>query len=165
MKGLRFLAVSALAALCFAVTAPKATAQVSINIGVAPVCPYGYFGYAPYSCAPFGYYAPQWFSGGMFIGAGPWFHGPGSFRGYVDHAYDPRFGYRGHLPGRGERADWGRHRGWEKGFRGNEMHDGYWHDNGHHYGQYKNHRNPHDYGHGNGHGNGHDNGHGHGHKD
>ncbi|HUX28774.1 MAG TPA: hypothetical protein VMV39_08295 [Terracidiphilus sp.] len=158
MKGFRILAVAALASLGFAGAAQKSAAQISINIGVAPVCPYGYFDYAPYSCAPIGYYGPQWFTGGVFIGAGPWFHGPGGFRGYVDHDYDPRFGYRGYLPPRGERADWGRHRGWDKHFRGNEMREEHWHDNGHHYGQYKDHGN----GHGNGHGGEHGNGHGHG---
>jgi len=35
-----------------------APAQVSINIGPAPVCPYGYFDYAPYDCAPYGFYGP-----------------------------------------------------------------------------------------------------------
>ena len=49
----------------------SAPAQVSVNIGVAPVCPYGYFPYAPYDCAPYGYYGPDWFTGGIFIGAGP----------------------------------------------------------------------------------------------
>ncbi len=33
-----------MALLC---SAPAESAQVSINIGVAPVCPYGYFSYAP----------------------------------------------------------------------------------------------------------------------
>jgi len=40
-----------------------------------PYCPYGYYDYAPYSCSPYGYYGPDWFNGGVFIGAGPWFHG------------------------------------------------------------------------------------------
>ncbi len=158
MKGSRLLAVAVVAALCVAGAAPMASAQININIGVAPVCPYGYFGYPPYSCAPIGYYGPQWFTGGVFFGAGPWFHGPEGFQGYVNRNLDPRFGYRGYLPARGERADWGRHRGWERRFHGNEMHDGPWHDNGNHYGQYKDHGN----GKGNGHGNGHDNGHGNG---
>jgi hypothetical protein len=161
MKGLRLCVAAALASLAMAGVVQKASAQVSINIGVAPVCPYGYFNYAPYSCAPFGYYGPQWFTGGVFIGAGPWFHGPEVFHGYVDRTFDPRFGYRGPFPQRDERADWGRHRGWEKHFRGNEEHEEHWHDNGHHYGQYK------DHGNGNGHGKyhdeDHDNGHGHGH--
>jgi hypothetical protein len=61
-------------------------AQVSVGIGVGPVgvavggvpaCAYGYYGYAPYACAPYGYYGPDWFVGGVFVGAGPWFHGPG----------------------------------------------------------------------------------------
>ncbi len=43
--------------------------------GPAPVCPYGYYSYYPYSCAPYGFYGPSWFIGGLFIGAGPWYHG------------------------------------------------------------------------------------------
>ena len=81
-----------------------APAQVSVNIGVAPVCPYGYFDYAPYDCAPYGYYGPDWFTGGVFIGAGPWFHGPHGFYGHVDNRYDPHHGYVGPFPGRGEPA-------------------------------------------------------------
>ena len=81
-----------------------APAQVSIGIGVAPVCPYGYFDYAPYNCAPYGYYGPDWFSGGIFIGAGPWFHGHSGFYGHVDNRYDPRHGYVGPFPDRNEHA-------------------------------------------------------------
>ena len=81
-----------------------APAQVSINIGAAPVCPYGYFDYAPYDCAPYGFYGPDWFTGGIFIGAGPWFHGPHGFYGHVDNRYDPHHGYVGPMPGRGEPA-------------------------------------------------------------
>jgi hypothetical protein len=44
-------------------------------VGPAPVCAYGYYPDYPYACAPYGYYGPSWFSGGIFIGAGPWFHG------------------------------------------------------------------------------------------
>ena len=65
-------------------------AQISVGIGVAPVCPYGYFDYAPYDCAPYGYYGPDWFVGGVFLGAGPWFHGPHGFYGHVDNRYDPQ---------------------------------------------------------------------------
>lgn len=53
--------------------------------GAPPVCSYGYYDYAPYACAPYGYYGPSWFSGGVFIGAGPWFNGyygrPGFYGG------------------------------------------------------------------------------------
>jgi hypothetical protein len=81
-----------------------APAQVSINIGAPPVCPYGYFDYAPYPCAPYGYYGPDWFTGGVFIGAGPWFHGRHDFYGHVDNRYDPHHGYVGPMPDRGDRA-------------------------------------------------------------
>ena len=165
MKVLRNCAAVTLTGLCIAMSAQKAPAQVSITIGVgtpvavapivvAPVCPYGYFNYTPYSCAPFGYYGPEWFVGGAFIGAGPWFRGPVGFRGYVNRDFDPRFGYRGAFPHQGERADWGKHAGWEKHFRGNEEHDEHWHDNGHHYGQHKDHDNGHGQGHDDDHGNG-----------
>jgi hypothetical protein len=103
----------------------NAPAQISVNIGVAPVCPYGYFDYEPYNCAPYGYYGPDWFVGGVFIGAGPWYHGPGRFYGHVDNRWDPRHGYAGPMPERGERPFYG--------FRGNEARDGRGHigDAGH----------------------------------
>ncbi len=84
--------------------ASKAPAQIAVgvNIGVEPVCPYGYFDYPPYDCAPYGYYGPDWFDGGVFLGAGPWFHGHHGFWGHVDNRFDPRNGYNGPLPGRGE---------------------------------------------------------------
>ena len=54
---------------------PKANAQVSINIGgPPPVCSYGYYDYAPYSCAPVGFYGPGYFYNGIFLGVGPWRH-------------------------------------------------------------------------------------------
>jgi hypothetical protein len=86
--------------------------------GGPPVCPYGYYEVPPYNCAPDGYYGPEWFSGGVFIGAGPWFHGPERFYGHVDHALDFRRGYRGPMPERGaspvaSRAE----------FHGQAMHD------------------------------------------
>ncbi len=84
-------------------SAPTAPAQVSVSIGGAPVCPYGYFDYPPYQCAPYGYYGPDWFSGGIFIGAGPWFHGRHGFYGHVDNRWDPHYGYHGPMPERGER--------------------------------------------------------------
>ena len=80
------------------------TVGVSGDVGLAPDCPYGYFDYAPYSCAPYGYYGPDWFSGGVFIGAGPWFRGPHGFYGHVDNRFDPHNGYVGPMPNRGERA-------------------------------------------------------------
>ena len=99
-KSLAFFALAA--ALMTGVS--RAPGQISVNIGVEPVCPYGYFDYAPYDCAPYGYYGPDFFVGGVFIGAGRWFHGPRGFAGHVDNRYDPRHGYKGPVPERGEQA-------------------------------------------------------------
>ncbi len=115
---------AAVIAAGMAAALPLASAQVSIHIGPEPACPYGYYDSAPYGCAPYGYYGPQWFSGGAFIGAGPWFHGPRDFHGYVDNRYDPHYGYHGYYPHRGERA-WAHNedRGYSH-FQGNEYRDG-----------------------------------------
>ncbi len=112
------LAVLAIPLLC---QAPAAPAQISVgvDIGGPPVCPYGYFDYAPYSCAPYGYYGPDWFNGGMFVGAGPWFHGRRGFYGHVDNRYDPHHGYSGPMPDRGEQRF--------NHFHGNEARDGQGH--------------------------------------
>ena len=75
-KSLALLALGVAGALSTGAVAP---AQVTVGIGVAPICPYGYFDYAPYDCAPYGYYGPDWFVGAVFLGAGPWFHGPKGF--------------------------------------------------------------------------------------
>jgi hypothetical protein len=81
-----------------AVTASAAQVGVGIQVGPsyvgpAPVCPYGYYDYYPYTCAPYGFYGPEWFSGGVFIGAGPWYHG--GIRGYYGHGWHGS-GYYGH---------------------------------------------------------------------
>jgi hypothetical protein len=89
------------AGLLCCVPAAQAQVAVGVDIGVAPVCPYGYFDYAPYDCAPYGYYGPDWFVGGVFLGAGPWFHGPHGFYGHVDNRFDPHHGYAGPVPERG----------------------------------------------------------------
>ncbi len=104
MRHVKFFAFCALA-LGLLLSAPSAkSAQVSISIGGPPVCPYGYFDFEPYNCAPYGYYGPDWFVGGVFLGAGPWFHGHSGFYGHVDNRFDPRRGYAGPFPNRGERA-------------------------------------------------------------
>ena len=123
MYKVKYLALIAVAGICFTGTAPKTQAQVSVNIGVAPDCPYGYYDYAPYACAPYGYYGPEWFSGGVFIGVGPWFHGDEHFHGYVDNRFHPEHGYHGPMPARGEKAEPGR-RVDAGHFKGNEMRDG-----------------------------------------
>ena len=105
MRVFRYLALLAI----LIVPATYAHSQISIGIGIggpvyyaAPVCPYGYYGYAPYACAPYGYYGPAWFSRGVFIGAGPWSRGGYGYRRvapyrsyYVNPGYygHPRYGY------------------------------------------------------------------------
>jgi hypothetical protein len=88
-----------------AAPAPHAQISVGIGIGAAPVCPYGYYGYAPYNCAPYGYYGPEWFTNGVFLGAGPWYHGRPGFYGHVDRRFDPRYGYHGPYPRHEEHFD------------------------------------------------------------
>ena len=119
---------STLAAALLLSTSARPQVAVGVNIGPAPVCPYGYFDYPPYDCAPYGYYGPEWFTNGVFIGAGPWFHGPEHFHGYVDNHYHPDHGYHGEYPHNGERPREGWH-GSPENFHGNEMRDG--HGGGH----------------------------------
>jgi hypothetical protein len=111
-----------LAALLLVPMAMTANAQVSVGVGVGigpavvagpvaygpPVCGWGYYPYYPYDCAPYGYYGPSWFVGGVFIGAGPWYHS-GWGHGYWGHGgwgyphvnpyHGAGYGYRGGIPG------------------------------------------------------------------
>ena len=77
MRYLKYLALLALLAL------PVAYAQAQVSIGVQigpsyglynapPVCAYGFYPYYPFACAPYGYWGPDYFVDGVFIGAGPW---------------------------------------------------------------------------------------------
>jgi hypothetical protein len=99
MKYLRYVALLAVLALPLAYS--QAEVRVGVGIGVGgyaagpPVCAYGYYPDYPYACAPYGYYGPSWFAGGVFVGAGPWHHGWGhpyygrgfEGRGYAGHAF------------------------------------------------------------------------------
>ena len=123
MHGFKVVALAAVAGLFFATNTPKSQAQVNVEIGVAPECPYGYYDAAPYGCAPYGYYGPEWFTGGVFVGAGPWFHGPANFQGHVDNHFHPEHGYTGTMPERGEKAT-PEHAAPPHNFKGNEMRDG-----------------------------------------
>jgi len=77
MRHLKYLV---LLAICMLSLAAPSQAQVRVAVRVGGghsyplVCTYGYYGYYPYACAPYGYYGPDWFVGGVFIGAGPWYH-------------------------------------------------------------------------------------------
>jgi hypothetical protein len=126
MNKLKYLALAIVAGICLMASAPQVHAQVSVgvNIGAAPECPYGYYDYAPYACAPYGYYGPEWFADGVFIGAGPWFHGHDDFRGNVDNHFDPHHGYKGPTPNRGDKAEASKRPDKVTNFKGNEMRDG-----------------------------------------
>jgi hypothetical protein len=129
MRTLKYFGLMTFAASLLFTASNQAPAQVAVEIGAPPVCPYGYYEVPPYNCAPDGYYGPEWFSGGVFIGAGPWFHGPEHFYGHVDHHYDYRKGYHGPYPERGARPS--DHR---SEFHGQAMHDAHGHEapHGHH---------------------------------
>ncbi len=104
--------------------APQVNAQTEVTLDLEPSCPYGYYDYVPYTCAPYGYYGPEWFVDGVFVGAGPWFHGHQDFHGHVDNRFDVRHGYRGPFPQRGERIAAGRRLDRIENFKGNELRNG-----------------------------------------
>jgi len=120
MRYMKYLALLAVLMVPFAYS--QAQVRVGIGIGVAPgyvagppVCAYGYYDYYPYACAPYGYYAPDYFVNGVFIGAGPWYHWghPAWFwnRGGYARGWDhDRWYGRGYAYGRGgyARGDYGR---------------------------------------------------------
>jgi hypothetical protein len=130
MNGLKLVVLTAVAGCLMLATAPKAVAQISVEIGTAPECPYGYYDAAPYSCAPYGYYGPEWFVGGVFVGAGPWFHGSNEFRGHVDNRFHSEHGYKGPTPQRGEKAEPSHRLDKNDNFKGNEVRDGRGHRDG-----------------------------------
>ncbi len=119
MRGFTTVALAVAMGAAATAGAPRTEAQVSVSIGAPPACPYGYFDYPPYSCAPAGYYGPQYFNGGVFIGVGPWFHGPADFHGTVNNHFDPQHGYKGPLPKVGDHPA-----AKAPKFKGNEERDG-----------------------------------------
>jgi hypothetical protein len=121
MRNITSFALAAVAGVAFLAAASPARAQLSISIGAAPSCPYGYYDYAPYRCSPSGYYGPQYFNSGVFVGVGPWFHGASDFHGTVNNRYDPQHGYKGRTPNVGEKAVANSH---ASAFKGNEERDG-----------------------------------------
>ena len=123
MRMFTLLIFFALAVFSLTVTAPAAHAQVAVEVGPPPDCPYGYYDVAPYDCAPAGYYGPEWFTDGVFIGVGPWFHGATGFHGMVDNHFHRDHGYTGPFPAKGEKAEPSR-RVTAQTFHGNEMRDG-----------------------------------------
>jgi hypothetical protein len=109
---MRYLKYVGLLGLFVVLASTAAHAQFRVGIGVGPGyvgpppdCAYGYYGYYPYACAPYGYYGPDYFDGGVFIGAGPW------FRGFYGGYYGPGYRYFG--------------RDYDRGFRGGEGFPGF----------------------------------------
>jgi len=111
MKSLRYLAM--LGILFLPLMYSQAQVRVGVGIGIGggygpsyvqgpPSCPYGYYPDYPYDCAPYGYYGPSYFVGGVFIGAGPWYHGYGNSyygrpvynRGYYSRGFYDRDDHR-----------------------------------------------------------------------
>ena len=138
MRYLKYVAL--LAVLMVPLAYSQAQVRVGIGIGVGPayvagppVCPYGYYDYYPYACAPYGYYGPDYFVDGVFVGVGPWYHWghPAYFwnRGYYgrgwdhDRWYGRGRGWEGHRDYAYRRGDDGRGytRGYSRGeFRGGQ---------------------------------------------
>lgn len=131
MKGARILCVAGVVAMAWLMTGCPMRAGVGVAAyGPPPDCPYGYYDYAPYDCAPYGFYGPEWFADGVFIGVGPWYHGPRRFWGHVDNRYDRHHGYKGPVPRRGEQRDQARRVDRMESFHGNETRDGRGHVKG-----------------------------------
>lgn len=121
MRSMRLVLMGLLLTLPFGL---KANAQWGVGIGIGPevvpapeyygppVCEWGYYPYYPYDCAPYGYYGPDWFYGGVFIGAGPWYnrgwYGRGWGRGGYGYGGRGGYGYGGRgLYAYGNRGSYG----------------------------------------------------------
>src|SRR5712691_2530646 len=121
---MRYLRLLGLLGVCLLSASYAHAQRVVVGVGIgapayygpAPVCAYGYYDYYPYACAPYGFYGPDWFAGGVFIGAGPWFHGCG-------YGYYGRGGYYGRS-GYGYYGRGGSGRGFDRGYRGGGFHGG-----------------------------------------
>jgi hypothetical protein len=111
MRGLLLAGMTTL--LAFLVTVPTASAQIVIGVGASPpICSYGYYNYAPYGCAPSGFYGPGYFYNGVFLGVGPWANW-GYGHGWGEHRFSGgrggRYvGVRGSGGGRGYASNRGR---------------------------------------------------------
>ena len=140
---MRYLRFAALLGICLFCASFASAQRVIVGVGVGPgygpayvgpppLCIYGYYDYYLYACALYGFYGPEWFVNGVFVGAGPWYHRPYWHRGY----YYRRPGYyRRGWYGRGWRGDWDHDRwrdhdrGWrDREWRGDrEFHGHHWH--------------------------------------
>jgi hypothetical protein len=118
MRYLKYLGLLAVLSL----PAVYSNAQVAIGVQIGPdyglynappVCAYGFYPDYPFACAPYGYWGPEYFVGGVFIGAGPWDHF------YYRHPDFYRRYYRGGFEHfRGGHEFRGNDRGFSEGDRG-----------------------------------------------
>ncbi len=136
MKYLRYLALLGLLALPLAYSQAEVRFGVGIGFGPGyvagpPSCAYGYYSEYPYSCAPYGYYGPSYFVNGIFIGAGPWYHGysrPYYANPYYGHQYYGRSYYdrsyygRSYSDRRYENHGWDNRRGYNGRDRDRDFH-------------------------------------------
>ncbi len=127
MRTMKYFALLALLMVPLAYSQAQVSVGVGIGVGPGfygprylagpPVCAYGYYDYAPYPCAPYGFYGPDFFVDGVFIGAGPWYHWghPVGFwnRGYYGRPAWGR-GYYGRPGFEGRDYDRGYNRGFER---------------------------------------------------
>src|SRR5580698_6918345 len=122
----RSLLVAGTTALLLALV-PTVGAQVVVGVGIGlpPVCSYGYYEYAPYGCAPVGFYGPGYFYNGIFLGVGPWANW-GYGHGWGGHRFIGAGGgrYRGGY-GRGGGYRGGYRGGGHGGYRGGSVRGGY----------------------------------------
>ena len=127
MRRWKLLVLPALAGAIWGAT-PAAPAQVSVSIGAAPVCPYGY--YDPRRTSAH-LTATTARSGSAAVSLLEPDHGSMArhdFYGHVDNHYDPHHGYHGPYPAHGEHADPDRMAHHAENFHGSDMRDGRGHE-------------------------------------
>src|SRR5690242_15033410 len=126
---MRYLRFAALLGICLFCASFASAQRVIVGVGVGPAyygpayvgpppaCAYGYYDYYPYACAPYGFYGPEWFVNGIFIGVGPWYHSYWRHPGWYSRGWH-RGWDRDDWRGPGFRRDWD-HDGWRgREFRG-----------------------------------------------
>jgi hypothetical protein len=140
MRYIKYLALLSVLMVPLAYSHAAVGVGIGVNVGPAygyvgaqPVCPYGYYDYYPYACAPYGYYGSNWFVNGVFIGAGPWYQGywgrDWDDRGWRDRGWAGRGWRGGHDFDRGERFHGGEVRA-NNGFHGGVHGNGGFHGGG-----------------------------------
>jgi hypothetical protein len=117
---MRYFKYFALLAVLVMVPAVYSHGQVAVGVRIGPdyglynappVCDYGFYPDYPYGCAPYGYWGPDYFVDGVFIGVGPWYN--------FYHRY-PRY-WGGYFVGGGFRDRGFRRFDRDRGFRGGEF--------------------------------------------